>query len=145
MEYHSLVQLKRINMARLRIGRQISLMKPKKNQAILLTCRVWKSDVVICKNSSLPLGEDDGSKWEGNMFLLVDPIALCLPQSANQVDIDNFVRYIVAWNDFLTDDRNIFYITQECDQAYMPISIRLLSGMRPYIRNKRGSRSSNNT
>ena len=51
------------------------------------------------------------------MHLLIDPIVLCLPKSTKQTDIDDFVQYILAWSAFLTDNRNTFYITQECDRA----------------------------
>ena len=51
------------------------------------------------------------------MYLLVDPVVLCAPRPTEQAKMDDFVRYIVDWGDSLTDDRNTFYITQECDYA----------------------------
>ena len=51
------------------------------------------------------------------MYLLVDPFVLCAPRPTEQAEMDDFVRYIVDWGDSLADDRNTFYITQECDYA----------------------------
>ena len=54
------------------------------------------------------------------MYLLVDPIVLCLPENiAESEEIEDFVEHLIIWSEFIRNDQDDdqFFITANCYEA----------------------------